>query len=172
MRISLWYSGPVALVGLFMVPFVFAAVQQDQMVNGGGAASTTGYQLSWTAVAEPLGGRMSGGDFIMDGGGAPPPAGNQPPAITSFTPANNSRCYKQDVITLSVTATDAENDALQYRFLVDGVVIRDWATQPTMTWNTTNSAFSWRTLRVEVKDPTHTVYQENRAFIFWRPPVP
>lgn len=162
--------GWTILTGILANP-ALGAIQQDQMVNGGGKATATANQVTWAALGEPLGGKMSGGGFIIQGGGSPPP-GNAAPTITAFSPADKSKFYKQTVVTLSVTATDADNDPLQYRFLVDGVVLQDWGSSTSVNWDTTSVNFGWHTLRVEVKDPTHTVSQQSAVFIFWRPPSP
>lgn len=160
------------LLFLSLTGVSLAAMHRDQMVSGGGKSSATSTQVSWAALGEPLGGRMSGGGFVILGGGSPPPAGNSAPGISAFSPANKSRFYQGAVVTLSVSATDSDNDPLQYRFLVDAVVLQDWSSSTTATWNTATASFRWHTLRVEVKDPTHTTSQESRVFVFWRPPSP
>lgn len=148
------------------------ALTKDQLVSGGGSATAPSVQLAWAVLGEPLGGRMSGGGFTITGGGSPPPAGNAAPRITTFIPASPSRVYQGTSVALSVTATDSDSDPLQYRFFVDGVVLQDWSTLAMVPWNTTVASFGWHVLRVEVKDATHAVSQESRAFVFWRPPSP
>jgi hypothetical protein len=152
-----------------------AAIQQDQMVSGGGKAvvgSGDGTQLIWAAVGEPLGGRMSGGGFILEGGRPSVPEGNTAPTITGFAPPENGRFYQGSVVAASVSASDAENDPLQCRFLADGVVLQDWSVATQVDWDTAAVHSGWHTVRVEVRDSTHTASRESRVFIFWRPPSP
>ncbi len=163
----------VALAAEFFPPVAYASSHKDQLVSGGGKCSAAATQISWAALGEPLGGRMSGGGFVILGGGSSPPVGNSAPGISAFSPADKSRFYQAAVATLSVTATDSDNDPLQYRLLVDGAILQDWSSSATATWNTATASFGWHTVRVEVKDPTHpAVAQESRVFIFWRPPSP
>lgn len=132
-----------------------------------------GEQITWAALGEPLGGRMSGGGIILTIG-TPPPAssGNIAPQITSFTPEDKSRFYEGSCTALSAEATDANDDPLTYRFLADGQILQDWSDYPETCWDTTQAAFGWHTLAVEVTDGTETVSQESRAFIFHQPPSP
>ena len=151
-----------------------AAVQQDQLVSGGGPCGGSGSQIAWSALGEPLGGSMSGGGFIVNGGGFPPPAGSSPPVIIGFWPNDKSRCYQQEKDGVWANATDPNNDPLEYRFLIDGGIVQDWSPLNSIdgNWDTTNVVFGWHILRVEVRDAEHTVSQEHRAFIFHRPPSP
>ncbi len=169
MRRSLALGFFIALICFAEV--AFAAIQKDQLVSGGGQATTPGFQVTWAALGEPMGGRMSGGGVILTGGGSTPFSGNLPPYISAFSPANNSRFYPGTLVTLSATATDANNDPLQYRFLVDGLMLRDWSSVTTATWDTTAVSFGWHLLEADVKDAATTSTRQNRVFVFRKPPL-
>ena len=156
----------------FMAVSAFAEIQQDRLVSGGGPAAAATAQVSWAALGEPLGGAMTGGGLVIEGGGGDS-GGNLPPQISGSSPANKGRFYRGDSVVLSMTASDPEGDPLQYRFLIDGQVLQDWSSAATATWDTGTTAFGWHTVRIEVKDPTHTVARDQtRLFVFWRPPSP
>jgi len=171
-RRGLLRAALLAAVGISLPGVSLAALYRDQLVSGGGQAAETATQMSWAVLGEPVGGRMSGGGFVIQGGGGPPPAGNAAPSITSFAPADWSRFYRQDRVTLIVAAVDPDGDPLEYRFLLDGQTLRDWSALPTALWETDDLVFGRHTLRVEARDPTHTVSRESRPFLFHRPPSP
>ncbi len=166
-----WLALGILATFVTVVEVASAAIQKDQMISGGGQATATGIQATWAALGEPLGGRMSGGGVILTGGGSTPFSGNLPPYISALSPTNNSRFYPGTIVTLSATATDANNDPLQYRFLVDGLVLRDWSSVTTATWDTTAVSFGWHLLEADVKDATTTSIRQSRVFIFRKPPL-
>ena len=64
---------------------------------------------------------------------------NSLPAITSLAPDRASPQVAGAAITWTATAKDADGDALMYRFLLDGEVVRDWS-ENTWVWITSGAA--------------------------------
>ena len=77
----------------------------------------------------------------------------KPPTITSVTPADGGKFYPPLLVPCSMTATDPSGDPLEYRFLLNGLVLRDWSPSNTFSLNTGTLNSGLKTLRMEVQDP-------------------
>jgi hypothetical protein len=97
---------------------------------------------------------------------------NQPPEIISILPENNSTFTEGDIVNIEVQAEDA-SDALDFRFSVDSVVIRDWDCLNTYSWQTQAGDLKLKTITVDVRDEYGaTDSGETNVFIFRKPPSP
>ncbi len=95
------------------------------------------------------------------------------PAITSWTPAQGIFCYIGDPVSFTTMASDADNDALSYRYLVDGVQVKAWSGITTYTWTPQAAQLGRRVIRVEVKDsPGAVVSQEHGVYVVRKPVAP
>ncbi len=95
------------------------------------------------------------------------------PLIGTITPADGTTYVDGASVPISVAASDADGDALQYQFLVDGVVKQPWTSAASWTWNTTGVVRE-HAITVQVRDPyTRQVEQSFKLFGYRRPvPVP
>ncbi len=78
---------------------------------------------------------------------------NKPPTITSLSPARRSIFAIGDTITLTLQASDPDQDTLRFRFSLDGQVIQDWTALPTTALKTTSQHQGRHTIKAEVQDP-------------------
>ena len=92
---------------------------------------------------------------------------NRPPVINSVSPAEGTPYYEQNSVTITVTASDADGDSLQYRFLVNGTLLKDWSSSNTATYT---ASFGKKTITTDVKDPYGgTATTSVKIFVFKRP---
>ena len=75
--------------------------------------------------------------------------GNHAPVITAFVPADGSVFNEVDIITIDVTASDADGQALTYNIEIDGVTK---STTSSYAWETNYSSAGAHTIDVTVSD--------------------
>ncbi|OPX78510.1 MAG: lipoprotein NlpI [Methanosaeta sp. PtaB.Bin039] len=80
---------------------------------------------------------------------------NSLPAITSLAPDRASPQVAGAAITWTATAKDADGDALMYRFLLDGEVVRDWSENNTWVWITSEADIGSHNISAGVRDGKH-----------------
>ena len=95
----------------------------------------------------------------------------KPTTITAVTPADGSSFYPPAAIPCTVTATDPSGDPLQYRFLVDSQVVRDWSPLNTGSLNPASLLSGLRTLRMEVRDTWDGTDNRTIQFYLFRKPL-
>jgi hypothetical protein len=78
---------------------------------------------------------------------------NRAPTFTS-TPANNSSFNETDVIQITVTANDPDNDPISYRITVDSVQV---STSSNYNWTTNYSSAGYHNIIISVSDGINTV---------------
>ena len=83
---------------------------------------------------------------------APP---NNPPAISSLAPDQASPQAAGAAITWTATASDPENDAVQYLYLLDGQPRTGWSEDPTWTWTTSEADIGTHSVEVRARDNKH-----------------
>lgn len=94
-----------------------------------------------------------------------------PPEITSLTPGNNSTFIEADIIDIAVQAQGGP--PLEYRYLINGVVIGDWTLSNTYSWQTQAGDIKQKTITVAVRDQFQaTDSQDISVFLFRRVPKP
>ncbi len=93
------------------------------------------------------------------------------PAITAVAPADGAKAYAGAAVAITVTASDAESDAIQYQILVDGAPIAGWGASGSTTWTTAAPDSGIRTLTVRARDDYGGADEESAEFLVIRPPV-
>lgn len=88
-----------------------------------------------------------------------------PPELT-FTPSlGGEALYENDTITISFNYQDYPQ-ATEYRFFIDDVLIQDWSTQPSLSWQATPGQ---HTLRLEVHSGQNQDSYEQIFYVFMKP---
>lgn len=77
---------------------------------------------------------------------------NNPPAINSFLPADNAEFLAGSRIEITVSASDRDNDRLEYQFSVGGSVKQPWSDLNNYFWQTSNSDTGAVNIACEVRD--------------------
>ncbi len=88
-------------------------------------------------------------DFVIS---APP---NNPPAVTNLATDLASPQVAGAAVTFTATASDTENDPLQYMFLLDNQPKTSWADNPSWTWTTSATDIGSHSIEVRAKDSKH-----------------
>lgn len=81
---------------------------------------------------------------------------NYPPVLTSLMPDIASPQTSGATVTFTATATDVEEDPLEYRFYLDGVAQTEWGSGNTWAWETDESDAGDHTVTVWVRDNNHS----------------
>ncbi len=87
---------------------------------------------------------------------------NHAPVITAFIPANNAVFDETDTITIDVTASDVDGQALSYTIKIDGVT---YSTSSSYVWNTDYSSAGSHTILVTVSDGVNEVTSQRTITI-------
>lgn len=72
------------------------------------------------------------------------------PTLTSLSPPDASTVYQGAATTLQAVGTDAENDPLEFRFLINNQELRTWGASATVTWTPTQVEV--HTVEAQVRD--------------------
>jgi hypothetical protein len=91
------------------------------------------------------------------------------PLIGVVNPAEGAVYVEGDSVQVSVTASDADGDSLEYQFLIDGVVKRPWDPAATWTWNTAGFPRQHQ-LMVQVRDPYGRQVEKAQELFGYRAP--
>ena len=81
---------------------------------------------------------------------------NNPPVIEGLTADRESPQIAGAAIVWSAQATDAESDALDFQFLLDGQVVQDWSQSAIWTWTTTEQQIGQHIVSAKVRDGKHS----------------
>ena len=94
-----------------------------------------------------------------------------PPQITDITISSaNNQFHQGSPITIQATATDADGDAIEYKYYADNNVIQDWTTSSQISWIPTAGYFGQKPIKVEVKNQTETGnFYQKQVYIFRAP---
>lgn len=84
------------------------------------------------------------------------------PVITAFVPANNAVFDETDTITIDVTTSDVDGQALSYTIKIDGVIC---STSSNYIWNTDYSSAGSHTILVTVTDGVNEVTSQRTIMI-------
>ena len=87
---------------------------------------------------------------------------NNPPVINSFKPLNGTSFSEGERIEISVNASDAEGQALNYSIRIDGVAC---STGTEYVWETDYSSSGNHTIEVVVSDGIDEVKQQHKIYI-------
>lgn len=74
------------------------------------------------------------------------------PSILSVQPVHGSKRYVEQPTTIHVTATDAENDPLEYQIRLDGTVVQNWSGSPSYGWTPPLAQLGPHTIDVRARD--------------------
>lgn len=87
---------------------------------------------------------------------------NNPPVINFFEPINGSSFSEGERIGISVNATDAEKQALNYSIKIDGVM---YSSNPAYIWETDYSSSGNHTIEVSVSDGIDEAKMQHSIYI-------
>lgn len=92
---------------------------------------------------------------------------NKGPSIDSFEPEDGYRIREGDRLDISVTATDPNNDALQYQFIINGIIKRPWNRESSYSYTLTQDDIGINRIKAEVTDGMETIQTEEvEIFVF------
>lgn len=95
---------------------------------------------------------------------------NNPPVISYVIPANGSGFYPNDIVVISASAFDPEEDSLKYQFSIDNQVKQVWSSSSTYNWTIFSSDTGLHTIKVEVTDDIGGLCsQSGEVYIFLSP---
>ena len=83
------------------------------------------------------------------------PVPNNPPQVVGLAADQPSPQIAGAAVTFTATASDPENDPLQYMFLVDGQSRTDFINNPSWTWTTTEQDIGSHTIEFRARDNNH-----------------
>ena len=91
------------------------------------------------------------------------------PLIGTITPPDGTTYTDGDSVRITVAASDADGDLLQYQFLADGVVKQAWSSTASWTWNTAG-VIREHQITIQVRDPyTRQVGKNFKLFGYRKP---
>lgn len=74
------------------------------------------------------------------------------PTLQTIQPVDGRKLYAGTSTSLQATATDKENDPMQYQFLIDGTPLGLWGGGASQTWTPSVSQLGLHTVTVNVRD--------------------
>jgi PKD repeat protein len=80
---------------------------------------------------------------------------NGKPSIISLKPDSHSPMELGTIVKWTTTASDPENDPLQFLFSMDGQVMRDWSNSSIWSWIATKGRAGEHVIEVKVRDGNH-----------------
>jgi len=77
---------------------------------------------------------------------------NSAPQITNITPADNSDILLGVKVNITATASDTDNDPLEYQFSIAGTIKQAWSSASTYSWQTSEADLGLSSVTCEVRD--------------------
>lgn len=74
------------------------------------------------------------------------------PTILTLQPQTGTKVYANVPVEITTTATDVEEDPMEYQILLDGQLLADWHADRTTSWTPTATQRGLHTLEVRVRD--------------------
>ena len=93
------------------------------------------------------------------------------PTISTLTPADASKSVAGAMVTLSLLASDADGDALEYQFSANGIVKQAWSSAAAFNWQTTSADIGLTMIKGEVRDGHGGSAQLQQEIYVVRPPI-
>lgn len=93
------------------------------------------------------------------------------PTLTSAIPADGAKGYWEQPVTLTMTATDAQDDALEYQLLRNGTPLSEWSAAPAQAWTPSQQDAGVHTFEFRVRDAYGGFASETHDVLILRPPV-
>lgn len=95
------------------------------------------------------------------------------PAITSVQPADGGKPYAGDALTISVNATDQENDPIECQVLLDGQVLAGWGAAASATWTPTIAQRGLHTIELQARDSFGgSASRQTQVYVVRKPIMP
>ncbi|MBL7157324.1 MAG: hypothetical protein ISS92_04065 [Candidatus Omnitrophica bacterium] len=95
---------------------------------------------------------------------------NKAPNIESFQPDDGYRIIEGDMLQISVIANDPNNDILQYRFIIKGIIKRPWSNEASFNYVLTGDDIGLNNIKAEVTDAIDIIQTEEiEIYVFRRP---
>ena len=94
------------------------------------------------------------------------------PTITAVHPSDGALLYADDVIPLTIEATDKEGDALSYHLLLDGMTLSEWTGSASFSWMPILAQRGNHLLEVQVRDGFGGYTSQHVGVYVVRQPVP
>ncbi|GEM_PF-3194247 len=144
----------------------FTSVGAETEVTQGGLTLGQGQTYYFTVIAKNAAGSESEpgySDGIRVNGSVP--------KITNITLADKSKIYQgTNGINISVSAEDKDNDTLEYRFTINGSIVKNWSTSSSYTWNVPADLFGNIHVVLEARDPIGgSAYEDVSVFVLKQP---
>ena len=80
---------------------------------------------------------------------------NTAPVMSSLTADKESPQVTGTAVIWTAVASDAENDPLQFQFLMDGQVVQDWSDSPVWSWTAAAEQVGQHAFEAKVRDGKH-----------------
>ncbi|MCX8207147.1 MAG: carboxypeptidase regulatory-like domain-containing protein [Methanothrix sp.] len=80
---------------------------------------------------------------------------NRPPQLTGLVASPESPQVAGTVVVWTASASDPDGDALEYQFVLDGNVVRDWSGDNTWAWSTREQDIGVHAITAGVRDNRH-----------------
>ncbi|MCM8792759.1 MAG: carboxypeptidase-like regulatory domain-containing protein [Candidatus Omnitrophica bacterium] len=77
---------------------------------------------------------------------------NNPPKIISIIPRDRSTFITGDILTISINASDPDKDRLQYRYIMDKTILKNWTDSSKHSFKTEISDRGRHKIKVEIRD--------------------
>ena len=90
---------------------------------------------------------------------------NLPPTVVNLASVESSPQEVGATIHWTASASDPENDPIQYKFLLNSQPMTDWSYNPTWDWATSNADIGTHTIKAKVKDGKNNVDGDNTMAI-------
>ena len=158
------YAIGTTAAGTDLVPFTSMGTQTE--VTQTGLSLTEGTKYYFTVKATNAVGLVSS-TGVSDG----IRVNLYPPTITSASPADGGKFYPPATVVCSISASDPSGDLLQYRFLLNDQVVRDWSASNSFSLDTSVFSPGLKTLQMEVQDPFDGVAGRSVQLYFYRKPI-
>lgn len=92
---------------------------------------------------------------------------NRPPGVTGIAPDDGDVVNEGDELTVSITASDPNQDTLLYRFLINNVVKQDWQSGSFWNYKFTANDIGLNKIRAEVTDGMRTTASDEvEVYVF------
>ncbi|MEM0498692.1 MAG: hypothetical protein QW781_04235, partial [Methanothrix sp.] len=94
---------------------------------------------------------------------------NRPPQVMGLFASPEPPQVAGTLVMWSASASDPDGDALQYQFLLDGSVVRDWSGDNTWAWSTTEVEAGSHSVTVAVRDGVNEPVSTSAAYTILMP---
>ena len=93
------------------------------------------------------------------------------PTISAISLADRTKAYAGSATSMQITASDAQNDPIEYRLLLDGQPLAAWSASNTQTWTPATADIGPHTLAAEARDAYGGSNTTSVSVYVVRPPV-